>query len=293
VFNQKQKLILTWCTTRLSIVNPRSFSSSQPRNTIIASLISHKERTTPVPVVRYPEVLTDLRSKILDGTYPVDEPLPHSDVLRKQYGMGTNGMTRVMKELQAEGLIWRVANRGMIVQAPPPPAVTYDGFSSWPSACQQVGATGSIVFIRARHEPAEPDVAQALGLEAGELVVHRSHRAVVNDQIAFLDETYYPLDLVRHTPIATPAEIPGTTADLLNHVTDLTTARVSQRFSAHTMTDDEAKALKARGPVAVLDVTRITWTGDGQPIELRRRTANGARVHLSEDLPGIVAFAPC
>ncbi|MEO3801483.1 hypothetical protein [Nonomuraea sp. B1E8] len=51
--------------------------------------------------------------------------------IRFEPGVGSVGrhvITRAMKELKAESLIWRVANRGMIVQDPPSPSR-----SPWPS----------------------------------------------------------------------------------------------------------------------------------------------------------------
>ncbi|RVX39296.1 regulatory GntR family protein [Nonomuraea polychroma] len=56
--------------------------------------------------------------QILDGTYPAGEPLPHTAVLKETYGVGAHVITRSMKELKEQGLIWRVANKGMIVLGP-------------------------------------------------------------------------------------------------------------------------------------------------------------------------------
>ncbi|WP_433355676.1 GntR family transcriptional regulator [Microtetraspora malaysiensis] len=228
-----------------------------------------------MPVERFTEVLEDLRAKILDGTYPVGEPLPHTERLKETYGVSAATITRATKSLKDEGLIWRVANRGMIVQGPPvvidiPLAITrMDEVREWVLACRRAGTTGHLTPVSSgfRHDTATPDVAQALDLDEGTPVATWESHGTIAQQVVCIDHTYVSRE--RHDAGPDAFDVP-------RHA-----ALVDLRTSVRTATADEARTMKISRGSPVLDVIRITRDDTG-PVQMLHRTLNPQRVRLVE-----------
>jgi GntR family transcriptional regulator len=242
------------------------------RNTINASPDSSTKEDPPVPVARFPEVLADLRTKILDGTYPAGEPLPHTEDLMRAYDVGRHVITRAMKELKAESLVWRVANRGMIVQDPPVAieiAMAIDRRdepSAWAAACRRTGSTGHLTPHPTREESATEEVAQGLRLEPGSPVMTWEDHGDIGGQLVCLDRTYVPAAL--HDAAAFDVERSSGVVDLHTRI----------RLAG----GEESSKLKVSRGSPLLDITRITYNNTGQPLHLLRRLINPQRVHIAD-----------
>ncbi|MGI5292625.1 GntR family transcriptional regulator [Nonomuraea polychroma] len=242
------------------------------RNTINASQDSSTEEDPPVPVMRYLQVLDDLRAKILNGTYPAGEPLPNTEALIQAYDVSPNVITRVMRELKTEGLIWRVANRGMIVQGPtvsieiPMAIERRDEPAAWAAACHRVGSTGHLTSHAPREEAATEEVAQGLRLEPGSPVVTWELHGDIGGQLVCLDQTYVSKQL--HDAAAFDIERSSGVVDVRTRI------RPAGR--------EETSKLKVSRGSPLLDITRVTYDDTGQPLHLLRRTINPQRVHITD-----------
>ncbi|MER6171388.1 GntR family transcriptional regulator [Streptosporangium sp. NPDC001681] len=219
---------------------------------------------------RFEQIADELRQQILDGTYPPGEPLPHTRVLLDRWGVSATTLTRALKILKEEQLIWRVGNRGMIVQKRQP--VTVDITPSdlaaldrrtWEAICRRTKIDGRLL-TGVREEPAEPDVARILHIPVGETVLKRAAVGSFAHQPVYMQEKYYPLAFSQSPP----------------------TTIVRQLVSARPADDDEAAMLKvARGSWA-LTVEQVNCDESGRLVELMRFIANPLRVRLlEEDLP--------
>lgn len=225
-----------------------------------------------MPVARFPEVLSDLRTKILDGTHPAGEPLPHTEDLMRTYSVSRHVITRAMRELKEEGLIWRVANRGMIVQKPPsaiqiPMAIERrDEVTAWAAACRSARTTGHLTPQAGRIATAAEEVSQALHLANGSPVVTWEQHGDIDGQLVCLDQMYVSKE--RHDAATFDVE------------------RSSGLVELHTRVRSASPAEAARFRISraspLLDVTRITYDHTGQPLQLLRRLANPQRVHIAD-----------
>ncbi|MFB4284823.1 GntR family transcriptional regulator [Nonomuraea sp. MTCD27] len=240
------------------------------RNTINASQNSPTEEDPPVPVVRYLQVLDDLRTKILDGTHPAGEPLPNTEALIQAYDVSPNVITRVMRELKEEGLIWRVANKGMIVQRPtvaieiPMAIERRDEPTAWAAACRRAGTTGHLTAHRPRDEAATQDVAQCLQLEADSPVVTWELHGDIDGQLVCLDRSYVSKE--RHEADAYDVERSSGVVDLHTRI--------------RPATSKEASVFRVSRGSPLLALTRIIYDHTGQPVHLLRRLINPQRVHI-------------
>ncbi|MBT2234724.1 GntR family transcriptional regulator [Nonomuraea sp. NEAU-A123] len=225
-----------------------------------------------MPVARFPEVLADLRTKILDGSYPAGEPLPHTEELMREYGISRHVITNAMRELKEEGLIWRVANKGMIVRGP---AVTIeiamaierrDEPTAWAAACRRAGTTGHLTAHRTRDEAAAEEVAQGLHLDPDSPVVTWELHGDIDGQLVCLDQTYVSEE--RHEADAFDVERSSGVVEL--------------RTRIRSASPKEASKFRVSRGSPLLDITRITYGDTGQPLHLLRRLVNPQRVHITD-----------
>ncbi|SEG85196.1 DNA-binding transcriptional regulator, GntR family [Nonomuraea solani] len=223
-----------------------------------------------MPVVRFPEVLTDLRTKILDGTHPAGEPLAHTEDLMRTYGVSRQVITNAMRALKEEGLVWRVANKGMIVLGPAvviqiPMAIDFrDEPTAWAAACRRAGTTGHLTTVLSRATPATEEVAHNLRLPAKAKVIISEIRGEIEGQLVCLDQLYWSRE--RH--------------DAGSYDVERSTGLVELQTRVRPAGPKEALTFRVSRGSPLLDLTRITCNQAGEPLQLLRRLANPQRVHI-------------
>ncbi|WP_214317016.1 GntR family transcriptional regulator [Nonomuraea sediminis] len=245
-----------------------------------------------MPIERFAEVLEDLRAKILDGTYPIDEALPHTERLKATYSVSAAVITRAMKELKTEGLIWRVANRGMIVLPSPVPVALSNATAPhhehqrWEEACRSAGVTGRIqADPRTTTAPADNLLAQVFNINEGDPIVWWRRTAMVNEDTAvFHDRVYYPRSILDERPPG--AVTPETVSIALSRINP-STSYADITTKVRPCKDKEASMLKISEGMPVYDITRTIRDEDGRTYELLRRIANPLRVRLVEHHQGL------
>ncbi|WP_219470156.1 GntR family transcriptional regulator [Nonomuraea rhizosphaerae] len=246
-------------------------------------------------MTRRDEIANHLRELIINGTYAPGDILPNQATMKATYDTTSNTISAAVKILRDEGLVWRVATRGLIVQDLRPVHIDLstatqhsNGRGPWETACHQAGRTGSMQLISVERGPAAPDVACALQLSVGATIVRRNRHALADGQAVMLDTVYYPLALVDGTPVAGSDKVDGGTlaALIAAGVLDPATARVRELVGARASTKDEAETLRLRPGVSILTAERIIRDEDAQPVELLRRVANPRKVRFqTDDLP--------
>ncbi|MEU1880813.1 GntR family transcriptional regulator [Streptosporangium sp. NPDC020072] len=224
-----------------------------------------------MPTARFPEVLADLRAKILDGTHPEGEPLPHTEDLMQAYGVGRYVITTVMRALKEEGLVWRVANRGMIVQRPaitievPMAIERRDEPTAWAAACRRAGTTGRLTpqTMRDDNNPAE-QITQLLHLTPGVPIITWELHGDIGGLVVCLDQTFVSKAL---------HEADAFDIERSNGVMDL-------RINVRPASPQEAAQFRISRNSSVLDLLRVTYNDTGQPLQLLKRTVNPQRVRI-------------
>lgn len=241
--------------------------------------------------VRYPEIVNDLRAKILNGTYPPGTYLPSAKELMSRYVLGSpTTLDRVYKILLAEGLVRRVPRYGMLVLDPTPQLVDLilhnphgHGPLPWSECCKAAGLDGTMVTNTVTSAGAEPDVAALLGIDPGAEVVIRERTGLAGDAPVRLDEAIYPRGLVEGTPIAAERKVPGGIYATLAAAGHAPAAVARRTVGARLATDDEAKQLKLPAGAWVLTADQVITDERGRAIELLRIVANPARVRFVDE----------
>ncbi|MFI5913743.1 GntR family transcriptional regulator [Dactylosporangium sp. NPDC051541] len=69
----------------------------------------------------YQQIADDLRRKIVDGTYPVGEPIPSTTTLMAHYNGSITVVRAAIRDLQNEGVLIGQPGKGVYVQEKPKP----------------------------------------------------------------------------------------------------------------------------------------------------------------------------
>jgi GntR family transcriptional regulator len=235
----------------------------------------------------YKHVADDLRVKIRTGKLLAETRLPSLAQLGQQYGVSGDVARQAIGILRAEGLVETRQGSGAFVRAfahitrnsPGRLSRTQWGHGR---AIQDhdTGPRARTVDIVVSEITPPADVAEALRLEAGQLVISRARRFIVNERPVQLATSYYPLDLVRGTPITYTDTGPGGSYARLAELGSAP-VRFTESVSARVAQADEAfdLALPAVGGF-VFDMTRWAYTAEDRCIEVNRMVLDAAAYTL-------------
>jgi DNA-binding GntR family transcriptional regulator len=170
------------------------------------------------------QIADELRQQIGDGTLKPGEKLPTEAELADRHGVHRNTVREAMSILVNEGLVISARPKGHFVRErkpmvfrpqaefrPRPFTPEMDAFMTEYSAEGREPHQSIEVAIT---EPT-PDVRKRLRLEAGQLVVARRRVRYLDGEPFNINDSYFPLDIVRDSLIMRPESItPGANAVL-------------------------------------------------------------------------------
>jgi GntR family transcriptional regulator len=233
----------------------------------------------------YRQVADRLRLQIDSGEWAPGHKLPSESELMAQFGVSRVTVRLAIGALRSEGLIVTRQGRGSFVRDREPTrriaAARYRqdaefaaGRVSEPGTAFGSDRIEDSIRYRVEHSIHEVRagalVADLLGLAAGEPVLERRFVYYVDERPEQLSTSYLPMELVRGTPVADPANEPwpgGTIAQLASLGRLVT--RVEETVRARMPTPEEAQILRIAAGVPVLVVTRRMLAGPDrdQPVE--------------------------
>ncbi|MEU6221282.1 GntR family transcriptional regulator [Streptomyces sp. NPDC047022] len=166
----------------------------------------------------YMQLAASLRAKIQGGEYPPGSKLPSERKLMELHDASRNTVRLGLQRLVAEGLVFASQGRAYMVHRQD--VLVYNssrsedhnrrlaaGVDAWVQDIQEQGRTPS-QEISVSIEKASPEIARRLEMESGDLVLVRRRLRFVDEQPWSTEDSYYPHELVKGTPIAEPADIP-------------------------------------------------------------------------------------
>jgi GntR family transcriptional regulator len=155
---------------------------------------------------------------------------------------------------------------------------------AWAAEAAAAGGAGSQRITFAGPVPATADVARALCVEAGVMVVARRRLVLLDGAPVETADAYYPETVAGGTPLAKPSKIPGGAAALLAGM-GFGADRVREEIHARVPTPEEQQALHLPEREPVLVLTRVSFTSAGTPFEYAVMTMRSAGRVLRYDLP--------
>jgi GntR family transcriptional regulator len=241
----------------------------------------------------YERLADELRQSILSGQYKPGDRLPSTLELMERTGVANLTVRGAYRVLIEEGLVESVNKRGFYVRQPN--AVTWrmnpgqrgrPGVSSLDAWSADVAAAG-----RACREEVsvaiEDSSAMLMGTPVGErLGLPDDARVLVRRAVRYtgaggdtqpsipdsLADEYYPYDLVRDTPLASPG--PADPVEVLAGIGHKLRGHIDE-LRPRLATTEERRLLSLPQVSVVLELTRTAHTADHAPIVLLHQIRHG------------------
>ena len=226
---------------------------------------------------KFRQIADVLRDEIRTGRLAPGERLPSERELIEAYGAARGTVRQALAILGEEGLTDTQHGRGVFVRQAPP--LHREGSVRFAKDLRRTGGGAFQAEVEAQGRVSRQEVleratlrapafvAERLGLDDSEEVFVRRRRMSADGVPMQLADSYWPVDLVRDTPIThADTGLGGSYARLeeLGH----RPARFREELSARMPTDDERRALRLGPGTPVVRLIRTAFDDDGTPVEV-------------------------
>ena len=233
---------------------------------------------------RHLQIADALREQIRDGTYQPGAKLPAERELRDQWGVAGGTARAALAQLRDEGLVIAYQGRGVFVREQATRRKV-GADRSWRDILARSGKQDAST-VTVRREPCPPEVAEQLGIEAGDLVTVRDRLLRAEGEPAsMISLSWHPDWIVQRIPdLADPTK----GGMLAAHEQLGLTLHFHDVFASRRPTDAERDRLKLE-PGDVVTVQRgVTYDQDDRPLYAILHVAAGHRIEFAiayGDLP--------
>jgi GntR family transcriptional regulator len=217
------------------------------------------DRRSPVPL--YYQVAAQLEEAIAEGHLPPGFKLDNEVSLADQLGLSRPTMRRAIQELVDKGML--VRKRGVGTQVVHCRVRRELELTSLYDDLRATGQQPRTVVLVNRLEPALAQVADELGLEEGEEVLHLERLRLADDEPLAVLRNWLPPKLI--SPTDEELENGGLYELIRASGTHVQIAR--QRIGARGATTQEARLLGGRKNGPVLTMQRTAYADSGRAVE--------------------------
>lgn len=228
-----------------------------------------------------------LRDAITSGQYPPGSRLPSRSQLISQYGVAPQTVVNAINALRNEGLVVGLTGSGWYVRRRQPVmrmarsrlsrAERRAGRGTFTTDAHSGGWTPR-VQVTIHSEPANDEVASALGLQPGTPVLVRDRVMFADDQPVQLATSYFPRSLTEGNAIEQENTGPGGVYARLEDAGHRLT-HFEECVRIGKATDHEASQLNVSAGSPVYRIARTAYA-DEQAVEINYITAVGERYEL-------------
>ena len=206
-----------------------------------------------------------LRGEILTGRYPPHARLPSEKALMSQFGVSRITVRHALGVLAQEGLLSTVAGKGSFV-APPKPAQALGRLQGFAEAMRDQGYLAHNRVELLQERPASAAVARWLALAEGAPVTEIRRVRHLDGAPVSVDLTYVPVELGRRLA---QEDLAGRDIFAIyeqDYGIALGYAELS--IDAVAASAELAARLEVAEGAPLIHLERMTYTRDGQPLEL-------------------------
>jgi GntR family transcriptional regulator len=231
---------------------------------------------------RYLELAVELRQAIAFGDLGPAGALESEAALGRRFGVSRVTVRKALKELEREGLIFSRPGSGWYAVAPVENALGL--FPTEVLAHEAAGGEIARTALDARWLEAPNPIATTLELNRGEKAF-RFRRVNSADGMPYdLVTTWLPPDVAQRTDAA-ELEQTGAWAVLVR--LGLVPVRTEQTITGALATRDEARALGAASPLALLLLRRVGYLVNGRAVAVSDHRYPGTRIRFSATFAGL------
>ncbi|WP_395294466.1 GntR family transcriptional regulator [Kitasatospora hibisci] len=262
---------------------------------------------------KYQRLAADLRRRIAEGEFTAQAALPVESELERQYGVARNTVRLAVDVLVNEGRLVRLQGKGTYLREHPVldhraygpvlrsvprdplvglrdclalPSAVYRGEAA--EAGRELTVDFEMMIVRARG-----DIAERLGLRAGEAIVVRRQLRLLDREPYSIEESHYRAGLAAGTPLMEPDQIEGGDESVLATL-GRTEIGAVDHLVARMPGPEEAQWFQGGPGVPLVVQTRVTYDRRGpvRVIETRYSADRSRLVYGVGDLAARAAQLP-
>jgi GntR family transcriptional regulator len=229
----------------------------------------------------YYRVADELRRHIASGDLPPGTRLPTEAELCRRYGLSRGTVIHALDHLERQGLIVRQQGRGTFVVEPESSEATFH-ILDFSDDMRRQGKVPTTQLLHAGVERPLPDVAEALALSHGGLVIRIERLRLADDKPMAVETRFLAYDIC---PDLLGEDLESASINrLLLEKFHLPLVRVELTMGVAVLRGREAALLKVRSGTPGLRVDRLTWTTGSRPVTLMRSLYRGDQYRLTAQL---------
>lgn len=242
----------------------------------------------------YKQIADALRSRIANGDLAPGDRLPSEAQLMAEYGVAGGTVRQALALVRNEGLAVAEHGRGVFVRSRPRiRRLASDRFArrhreagraAYLAEAEAQGATASVDVYFVGRELANECTAQRLRLATGDPVLVRRRRYLSDGQPTELAISYVPWAFAAGTPMVEVNPGPGGIYARLEEQGHRL-GRFTEEVSGRMPTAEEVQALQLAPATPVLDLVRVAYDLEGNPLEVCETVLASDRFILTYDLP--------
>ncbi|NAS23924.1 UTRA domain-containing protein [Herbidospora sp. NEAU-GS84] len=242
----------------------------------------------------FKQIADHLREAMNGPALPPGSKVPSESQLMTHYGVARMTIRNALQLLQSEGLTVAEHGKGVFVRSRPQVRrLASDRFArrhreqgkaAFIAETEESGGRPSVDSIQISEQEASAEVAKRLGLPAGQSVIVRSRRYLINDHPVETAVSYIPAHIAQGTQITHPNSGPGgiyARLEELGYRLDHFDEEIRSRMPLR----DEVKALKLAPGIPVFHLIRTAYADDGQAVEVCDTVMSSDAYVLSYQLP--------
>lgn len=238
---------------------------------------------------KYAEIAHQLRTEIVNGTYPPGSTIPPLPKLMETYGVARDTVRDAVIELANQGLVISRRGVGTVVRDTAAIALGEGGpLRSWN---EQTGG-GHDEVISAERADADEIIADRLGVEKGASVAHRVRYFYKGESVAqitsqVIPEAVHSALYAEGYDVTNADERPDSVRDLFKLMTEVGhgPAKITERISTRMPSPDEREVMEIPPGTPVLVTVRVATAEDGTPVETTTAVGVGDRMSATISVP--------
>ena len=233
----------------------------------------------------YQQIRQAMLASLQAGEWKPLQAIPSEMELAKRYQVSQGTVRKAIDELAAENLLVRRQGKGTFVASHDEQQVEYRFLRLHPDTgtlASEGRAQRHIVEFRRVRAPAE--LARQLQLNSGDTVLHIRRVLAFAGTPTVLEDIWLPVGLFRGLTAEAMTDYQGATYAMFEKDYGVRMVRAEEKLRAVLADAAQAAALGTIQGAALLQVERISYTYNDQPVEVRKALNRTDRHHYKNTL---------
>ena len=232
----------------------------------------------------YQQIKSLILRSLQAGEWRPGEAIPSELELAARFKVSQGTVRKAVDELAAETLLVRRQGKGTFVATHHEEHVQYRFLRLAPDQADALGGSAHRTFLDCRRLRAPAEVARALQLKQGEMVVEVRRVLHFSGQPVVLDDIWLPGHLFKGLTAERLSEYRGPMYALFESEFGVRMIRAEEKLRAVLADDEVGQLLDVAPGTPLLSVERLAYTYGDQPVELRRGLYRTDRHHYRNEL---------